>query len=115
MNMLKHNGYIAKIEFDNEDRIFVGRLVGIDSIVTFHGATVDQLEAAFHEAIDHYIKVRERTGRLVQKPYSGKFVMRVDPKVHSTIAAAAELKGVSLNQWASDILSRSAIDVLETQ
>ncbi len=115
MNMLKHYGYIARVEFDDEDRIFVGRLVGIDSIVTFHGSTVDELEAAFHEAVDHYVVVRERTGRPVQKPYSGKFVMRVDPKVHSSIAAAAELQGVSLNQWASDVLSHSAIDVLETK
>ncbi len=114
MNMLKHNDYIARVEFDDEDRIFVGRLVGIDSIVTFHGSTVDELEAAFHEAVDHYVVVRERTGRPVQKPYSGKFVMRVDPKIHSHIAAAAELQGVSLNQWASDVLSHSAIHALKT-
>jgi len=114
MNKLKHNDYIARVEFDDEDRIFVGRLIGIDSIVTFHGSTVDELEAAFHKAVDHYVEVRERTGRPVQKPYSGKFVMRVDPKVHSNIAAAAELHGVSLNQWASDVLSHSAKDALET-
>ncbi len=46
MNMLKHNNYIARVELDDEDHIFVGRLVGIDSIVTFHGATVDELDAA---------------------------------------------------------------------
>jgi len=33
MNMMKYNGYVARIDFDEEDRIFVGRLAGIDDIV----------------------------------------------------------------------------------
>ncbi len=37
MNMMKYKNYIARIEFDDDDRIFVGRLAGIDDIVSFHG------------------------------------------------------------------------------
>ena len=51
MNMMKYKGYVARIEFDEDDRIFVGRLAGIDDIVSFHGTNVDELEAAFHEAV----------------------------------------------------------------
>ncbi len=43
MNIMKYNRYIARIEYDEEDRIFVGRLAGIEDIVSFHGATVDEL------------------------------------------------------------------------
>ena len=68
MNMMKYNNYIARIEFDEEDRIFVGRLAGIDDIVSFHDSNVDELETAFHESVDHYIEVSERTGRPAQKP-----------------------------------------------
>ncbi len=38
MNMMKYNNYLARIEFDEEDRIFVGRLAGIEDIVSFHGS-----------------------------------------------------------------------------
>ncbi len=36
MNMMKYKGYVARIEFDEEDRILVGHLAGIKDIVGFH-------------------------------------------------------------------------------
>ena len=38
--MMSHKGYNALIEFDSEDEIFVGRLLGINDIVGFHADTV---------------------------------------------------------------------------
>jgi predicted HicB family RNase H-like nuclease len=52
-NTMIYNGYVARVEYDNEDRIFVGHLAGIRDIVGFHGSSVDELETAFHEAVDH--------------------------------------------------------------
>jgi len=43
MNMMKYRGYVARIEYDEEDRIFVGHLAGIKDIVGFHGTTVNQV------------------------------------------------------------------------
>jgi hypothetical protein len=54
MNTMNHNGYIARIEFDEEDRIFTGRLMGVEDIVTFHGESVAELETAFHDAVKHF-------------------------------------------------------------
>ncbi|WP_257279760.1 type II toxin-antitoxin system HicB family antitoxin [Endozoicomonas sp. ISHI1] len=97
--MMKHRGYIAKVEYDNEDRIFLGHLAGIKDIVGFHGSSVDELETAFHEAVDEYIAISEKTGRPVQRPYSGNLMLRISPEVHAAAATAAEAKGKSLNQW----------------
>lgn len=68
MNMMKYKGYVAQIEYDDEDRIFVGHLAGIRDIVGFHGETVDELEAAFHESVDNYIAISGETGRPAEKP-----------------------------------------------
>ena len=108
MNAMIYRGYAARIEFDAEDRIFVGRLAGITDIVVFHGSSVDELEAAFHETVDHYIEVSERTGRPAQKPYSGKLSLRVTPDTHAAMAVAAELAGSSINQWAAKTLMQAA-------
>ena len=108
MNMMKYKGYLARIEYDEEDRIFVGHLAGIQDIVGFHGITVDELEAAFHESVDNYIAISEETGRPVQKPYSGKLMLRVSPDVHAAVATAAEVHGKSINQWVSDVLDEAA-------
>lgn len=107
MTAMTYKGYSALVEFDAEDRIFSGRLVGIDDIVVFHGASVDELETAFREAVDHYLEVSARTGRPAQKPYSGKLMLRIGPDLHAKVATAAEIAGKSINQWAADALGRS--------
>lgn len=71
MNMMKYKDYVAHIEYDEEDRIFVGQLAGIKDIVGFHGSDVDQLENAFHESVDSYLAISEESGRRAQKPFSG--------------------------------------------
>ena len=108
MNIMKHKGYVARIEYDEEDRIFVGHLAGIKDIVGFHGTTVDDLEAAFHESVDNYIAISEDTGRPAQKPYSGKLMLRISPDIHASVATAAEVHGKSINQWAPEVLDKAA-------
>ncbi len=108
MNMMKYKGYIAHIEYDDDDSIFVGHLAGIKDIVGFHATTVSELEIAFHESVDNYIAISEETGRAVQKPYSGKLMLRVSPDIHAAVATAAQVHGKSINQWASEILGKAA-------
>ena len=62
MNTLRYNGYSARVEFDAEDRIFVGHIAGMQDIVGFHGASVDELEAAFREAVDGYLAACKELG-----------------------------------------------------
>ena len=86
MNKMTYQNYSAKIEYDPVDKIFVGHIVGIRDIVGFHGTTVDELEAAFHEAVDHYLEVCVKIGQEPQRPYSGKpKIISQYIRVHSKI------------------------------
>jgi predicted HicB family RNase H-like nuclease len=105
---LTHKGYAAQIEFDAEDKIFFGRIKGIDDIVTFHGETVEELVHAFEEALDDYLYTCEKIGRNPQKPCSGRLLLRVPPEVHCRAAMAAEAAGQSLNAWAAEALKRAS-------
>ena len=107
MSTITYKGYAARIEFDADDHIFVGRLAGITDIVTFHGATVTELETEFRAAVDHYLAVSEQTGVAPQKPYSGKLMLRIPPEVHAHAAMMAEAQGKSLNQWAAEVLANA--------
>ncbi|MBI2433065.1 MAG: type II toxin-antitoxin system HicB family antitoxin [Candidatus Hydrogenedentes bacterium] len=108
MNAMMHKGYQAHVEFDAQDRIFTGHVAGIRDIVAFHGATVDELETAFREAVDDYLEACEKLGQAPNKPYSGKLMLRLPPELHAEVATAAEVKGKSINQWAADILRQAA-------
>lgn len=105
---MTHKGYAARIEYDDEDGVFTGRIVGIADIVGFHADSVDGLREAFHDAVDDYVETCARLGRAPQKAYSGQVMFRVSPEVHRRAAIAAELAGKSLNQWAEEVLSRAA-------
>jgi predicted HicB family RNase H-like nuclease len=39
-NALKFKGYTGTVEFDADDHIFHGRLMGLTDIITFEGASV---------------------------------------------------------------------------
>jgi predicted HicB family RNase H-like nuclease len=107
-NSMTYKGYAARIDYDDDDGIFVGHIAGIRDRIGFHADTVDDLRAAFHEAVDDYIETCAKTGKEPQKAYSGKMMFRVSPEVHRKAVLAAELEGKSLNQWAEDVLSRAA-------
>ncbi|MDQ0319550.1 putative HicB family RNase H-like nuclease [Pararhizobium capsulatum DSM 1112] len=108
MNVMTHNGYSARIEYDAEGEIFFGRLAGISDGVTFHADTVVDLKVAFQEAVDDYVESCAKLGKEPQKPYSGKMMFRVDPEIHARAAKAAELAGKSLNQWAAEVLAKAS-------
>jgi predicted HicB family RNase H-like nuclease len=95
--LLKHKGQIAHVEFSPEDEAFVGRLLGIRHIITFHGETVAELRHAFVEAVEDYLDLCKAKGWEPQKPASGRFLVRLPVELHHTLRAEAEGKGKSLN------------------
>ena len=107
-NSLSYKGYAARVEFSSEDDCFIGHIAGIKDVVGFHAETVVDLKSAFEEAVDDYLETCDQVGKLPQRPYSGKLMLRMPPDIHAAVAAAAELSGKSINQWASEALNREA-------
>ncbi len=107
-NVMEYKGYKARIDYEPEDECFVGHLVGIDDIVGFHATSIKELKAAFHEAVIDYVATCKKIGKSPDKPFSGKVMFRIDPKIHAKAALAAQMKGVSLNQWAEEVLAKAA-------
>ena len=108
MNAMTYKGYAARVDYDDDDEIFFGRIAGIRDGVSFHAETAAGLKAAFHEAVDDYVETCAKIGKSPQKPYSGNLMLRVDPSVHSKVALAAEVAGKSLNQWGEEVLREAA-------
>ena len=108
MNILKYKGYVSTIEFDAADRIFVGRISGINDIIGFHGESVAELEAAFHQSIDDYLVACEKLGQKPNKPYSGRLMLRIPTELHAAVAVAAATGGKSINQWATAVLDEAS-------
>lgn len=54
--MLRYKGYSACIEFDVEDSVFFGRVIGTSSLLIFECSNPADAEKNFHDAIDEYLK-----------------------------------------------------------
>jgi predicted HicB family RNase H-like nuclease len=104
MNVMNYKGYSARIEYDDDDEIFFGQVLGIRDFVSFHADTVAELKTAFQDSVDDYLETCRKTGKTPNKPYSGKLMFRVKPEIHAGVARAASIEGKSLNQWAEEVL-----------
>ena len=108
MNTMTHLGYSARVEYDERDGLFAGRILGIRSIISFHGETVLRLRKAFAAAVKDYLADCEERGLSPEKPASGKILLRVPPQIHGAALVAAQAAGKSLNQWATEVLQEAA-------
>lgn len=48
-SVIEYNGYHAKIEYDAEDDIFVGEVIGIVDSLSFHGSSIEEIHQMFEQ------------------------------------------------------------------
>ena len=108
MKPMTYKGFAARIGYSDDDELFVGRIVGIRDIITFHGESVDEIREAFQEAVDFYLVTCAERGEEPNKPYSGKLLVRMPVETHAAVATMAEVNGKSINQWIVEILEHAA-------
>jgi predicted HicB family RNase H-like nuclease len=102
-----YKGYHGLAEYDAEEGNFHGRVTDTKDVVSFVGRSVEEVETEFKASVDDYLEFCESLGQAPEKPYSGKILVRVEPKIHRQLSASAELTGVSLNQFIADVLARA--------
>ncbi|MBW2557966.1 MAG: toxin-antitoxin system HicB family antitoxin [Deltaproteobacteria bacterium] len=59
-----------------------------------------------------FAKILNRIGgENPEKPYSGKFVVLVEPEIHKNITIEARKAGKSLNVWVGNVISKALKDI----
>lgn len=106
--MMEYKSYMGHVEFDDQAGIFHGTVVNMRDVVTFQGESVEQIRRAFKESIDDYLEFCAERGEAPEKPYSGKFVVRVEPELHKKVALYAKKDRKSLNAWVNEALEEAA-------
>ncbi len=67
---MKYKGYQAIIEYDEEDRLFFGRVINIRDIIVFDGLSVHELEKAFQTVIEQYLADCKTVNKSPETPVS---------------------------------------------
>jgi predicted HicB family RNase H-like nuclease len=101
-DVLEHKGFIGSVHFSAEDAVFFGKLEGIGDLVSFEGKSVDELETAFHEAVDDYRALCAKVDKPPEKSYKGSFNIRIRSELHRLACRQAIREGKTLNQYIQD-------------
>jgi predicted HicB family RNase H-like nuclease len=64
---VKYKGYRGQVEYDDQAKIFHGEVIGLKDIITFQGSSVEELETAFKESIDDYLRWCKKGNQSCQK------------------------------------------------
>jgi predicted HicB family RNase H-like nuclease len=110
---MKYRGYTGVVEFDEESGSLYGRVIGLRDVITFQGESVAEVTQAFHDSVDDYLEFCAKRGRDPEKPYSGQFVLRIDPELHRALSHAAEEKGQSLTSLVEETLAAAFLPLAE--
>ena len=94
---MHYKGYTGKVDYDDKAKVFHGEVIGLKDVITFQGTTVDEIEIAFKESVDDYLEWCEERNESPEKPFSGRFVLRIDPSLHQHASLEAQVNYPSLN------------------
>jgi predicted HicB family RNase H-like nuclease len=103
--MMEYKGYVGYVEYDDGQGIFHGEVLNTKDVITFQGSSVSELRRAFKDSIEDYLEFCAERGEGPDKPYSGKFTIRIHPELHRKLVLQARSAHKSLNAWINETLA----------
>lgn len=98
-DILRYKDYLASVQFNADDEVFHGKILGINDLVNFEGSTVKELKKAFAEAVEDYLETCEKLKKDPDKTYKGSFNVRIPQELHRLAAITSAKKNMSLNDF----------------
>lgn len=105
-NLLSYKNYNGTVEYSKEDKCLFGKVVGLKSLLSYEGNSVQELEEDFQKVIDEYLNDCEERNVEPEQPYKGSFNVRINPELHRVIAIYAMEHGKSLNAAVEEALKQ---------
>ena len=65
---MNYKGYRARYAYDEDERVYQGRVEGIRDVVTFEAPTLDALEREFRVSVDTYLEFCSERGVTPETP-----------------------------------------------
>lgn len=88
-NLLSYKNYNGTVEYSKEDECLYGKVVGIKSLLSYEGNSIQELEQEFKNTIDEYMADCKERGVVPEQPFKGTFNVRISPELHRTAAVYA--------------------------
>lgn len=66
---LSYRGYTATIEYDDDDKLWHGKLDKIHDMINFHSLKAEEIEREFHNAVNDYLDFCKEIGKKPEEPH----------------------------------------------
>jgi predicted HicB family RNase H-like nuclease len=106
--MFKYKDYMGHVTFDEEAELFHGEVINTRDVITFQGESVAELKKAFMDSIEDYLDFCKSRSETAERPFSGKFNLRLNPELHRQAYVAAKKEHISLNSWVEKAIEARA-------
>lgn len=109
INTLEYKGYYGTVDFSITDNILFGKVIGVQSLISYEGASVKDLEEDFKGAIDDYLAMCAEEGVSPEKTYKGTFNVRISPELHKNLVLFATSHGQTLNATVEEAIRQHVV------
>lgn len=104
---MKYKNYEAVVRYDEDEQVFFGEVVNTRDVLTFQGKSVTELKREMKASVEEYLEFCKKRKEDPDRPFSGNFVLRISPQLHSRLYSKAKASGLSLNSYVEQQLESS--------
>ena len=61
-NLLEYKGYYDTVEYSAADNVLVGKVIGVNSLISYESETIESLNNDFKAAVDDYLSLCAEKG-----------------------------------------------------
>jgi predicted HicB family RNase H-like nuclease len=106
-NVMEYKGYCGTVEYSASDKVLYGKVVGVKSLISYEGESLQSLREDFEGAVDVYLELCAEGRVEPEKPFKGSFNIRIGSDLHRKAALIASSQGLSLNTLVEEAIRRA--------
>ena len=114
-SLIEYKGYVGKVVFDNDAGLFHGEVINIRDVITFQGESVSEIRQAFEDSVEDYLEFCAERGENPEKPFSGRFMVRMHPELHQAVSFCAKKEDMSINKLVILALEKAILDMCDPE
>lgn len=107
-NVIDVEGHKAVVSLDSELGLLRGEFLGLNGGADFYGESIETLRKEGATSLSVFLEMCAEKGVEPYRQFSGKFNLRLDPKLHEAAVIAARAEDKSLNEWIADVIAEAA-------
>ena len=108
-NVIEIDGHKAAVSLDPENGMIRGEFLGLTRGADFYAKSVDELVEEGRRSLRVFLDMCREKNIEPFREFSGRFNVRLDPRMHEAAVIAAAAENKSLNDWVAEAIEAATL------